>query len=105
LGHSRLRVFFKVTLPLAVPGILAGAMLAFARALGEFGATIVLAGNIEGRTRTIPLALFTLLESPDGEKNCGMLLMGSLALALGTLFFYDLVTRYQRRRLEIDHGA
>jgi molybdate transport system permease protein len=105
LGHSRARVFLKVTLPLAVPGILAGAMLAFARALGEFGATIVLAGNIEGQTRTIPLALFTLLESPDGEKYCGMLLAGSLALALGTLFFYDLVTRYQRRRLEIDHGA
>src|SRR5690606_37621259 len=64
LGASPLRVVATVTLPLAAPGILAGGVLAFARSLGEFGATIILAGNIAGETRTLPLALFSEMQVP-----------------------------------------
>ena len=67
LGASRLRAFFTVALPLARRGLIAGFMLAFARSLGEFGATIMVAGNIEGKTRTIPLAIYALADSPGGS--------------------------------------
>ncbi|MFZ5652074.1 MAG: molybdate ABC transporter permease subunit [Bacillota bacterium] len=65
LGASELRIFFTVTLPLARPGILAGLVLSFARALGEFGATLMVAGNIPGQTQTIPLAIYFAVESGD----------------------------------------
>ena len=61
LGASELKVFWSVTIPLAWPGVIAGTVLAFARSLGEFGATLMLAGNIPGRTETIPVAIYTLL--------------------------------------------
>lgn len=96
-------VFRRVTLPLAWPGVLAGAVLAFARALGEFGATIVLAGNLEGETRTIPLALYSLLESPNGDSQARPLLLGSLLLAFGALATHEVLLRRQRRGLEL-HG-
>ncbi|MDF1838529.1 MAG: molybdate ABC transporter permease subunit, partial [Planctomycetota bacterium] len=67
LGHSRWSTFRRITLPLSMPGILAGSVLTFARALGEFGATIILAGNIEGETRQIPMAVYTLLNQPGQE--------------------------------------
>jgi molybdate transport system permease protein len=105
LGHRKKWIFLKVTLPLAIPGILAGALLMFARALGEFGATVVLAGNIEGETRTIPLALYTLMESTHAENSTGVLLVGSLVMAFGSLFFYDRMIRHQRRTLELDHES
>jgi molybdate transport system permease protein len=101
LGKKPRSVFFLITLPLALPGILAGALLTFARAIGEFGATIVIAGNMEGKTRTVALAIYTLLESPDGESVMSHLLFSSLALAFGALLFYELLSRWQRRRLEI----
>ena len=85
LGRGPLDTFFRVTLPLALPGLLAGAVLSFARALGEFGATIVLAGNVEGETRTIPVAVYTLLNLRDGEAAVLRLVGVSVALALAAL--------------------
>jgi molybdate transport system permease protein len=76
LGRSRLAVFFTVTLPLASPGVLAGVALAFARAMGEFGATLMVAGSIPGRTRTMPLAVYDAVQSGD------MALANTLALVL-----------------------
>jgi molybdate transport system permease protein len=100
LGTPPRRSFLKVTLPLALPGIAAGAILAFARALGEFGATVVLAGNVEGRTRTIALAVYTLLESPEGRQAIWLLVGASLALSAGALLGYEFLTRRQRGRME-----
>jgi molybdate transport system permease protein len=104
LGLPPSRVFLRVTLPLAAPGILAGAVLAFARALGEFGATIVLAGNIEGETRTIPMAVYALLESPTGEGAAWKLVGVSLGLSLVAMCGYELLVRRHRRLLELDRG-
>ena len=100
LGDTPWRAFRRVTLPLALPGIAAGAVLAFARALGEFGATAVVSGNIEGKTRTIALAVYTLLDVPDGEPQTRTLLVASLALSLGALAGFEVLNRWQRRRLE-----
>jgi molybdate transport system permease protein len=85
LGRGPLDTFARVTLPLALPGVLAGSVLAFARALGEFGATIVLAGNVAGETRTIPVAVYTLLNVRDGEAGILRLTAVSVALALAAL--------------------
>lgn len=81
LGAGALDRFFSVTLPLLAPGILAGALTAFAAGLGEFGAVITFASNIPGQTRTLPLALYTALESPGGEAAAARL--AALAFALG----------------------
>lgn len=104
LGLSPWRTFLRVTLPLATPGLLAGAVLAFARALGEFGATIVLAGNIEGETQTIPMAVYALLESPTGEAAAWRLVGVSLLLCVGAMVGYELLVRRHRRLLELDRG-
>lgn len=101
LGRPPLAAFRAVTLPLALPGLAAGAVLAFARALGEFGATIVLAGNFEGRTRGIALAVYTLLESPSGEAQTRRLLWASLALSAAALAGYEWLWRRMRARLEV----
>jgi molybdate transport system permease protein len=85
LGRGPLATFARVTLPLSLPGVLSGTALAFARALGEFGATIVLAGNVAGETRTIPVAVYTLLNLRDGEAAAMRLCAVSVALALGAL--------------------
>jgi molybdate transport system permease protein len=104
LGDSPARAFRRVALPLALPGLAAGAVLAFARGLGEFGATIVLAGNVEGRTRTIALALYALLDGPDDDPRIGRLVGASLLLSTAALAAYELLVRWQRRRLELDRG-
>ncbi len=83
LGSGRIRVFATVTLPLAAPGLLAAAMLGFARSLGEFGATITFVSNIPGETRTLPLALYTLAQTPGGEG--GALRMAVISMVLATL--------------------
>ncbi|MDZ4803627.1 MAG: molybdate ABC transporter permease subunit [Candidatus Eisenbacteria bacterium] len=101
LGHSPFRTFRRVTLPLALPGLAAGAVLVFARALGEFGATAVVAGNIEGKTRTISLAVYSLLEMPGGDAMVGRLVMASVVLSLAGLLAYEFLLRWQRRRLEL----
>lgn len=104
LGVPPRRTFLRISLPLALPGIAAGAVLAFARALGEFGATVVLAGNLEGETRTIALAVYTLLESPTGRDTTWVLVGASVALALAALLGYEALSRRQRRRMEVDRG-
>jgi len=99
LGRGPLDVFFRVTLPLALPGVLAGGVLAFARALGEFGATIVLAGNVAGETRTIPVAVYTLLNVRGGEAAVARLVAISVGLSLAALLFsFWLSARSQGRR-------
>jgi molybdate transport system permease protein len=104
LGVPPRRTFLRISLPLALPGIVAGSVLAFARALGEFGATVVLAGNVEGSTRTIALAVYTLLESPQGREATWILVGASVAISLAALLGYEALSRRQRRRLEERHG-
>jgi molybdate transport system permease protein len=98
LGRGRLSTFLRVTLPLSLPGVLAGAVLGFARSLGEFGATIVLAGNVEDETRTIPVAVYTLLNQPGKEEGVIRLVVLSAAVALAALFASFGLARRQRRR-------
>ena len=100
LGAPPLAVFFTVTLPLAAPGVLGGVVLAFARSLGEFGATITFVSNIPGETRTLPLALYTLLDAPGGEAAASRLCLVSLAVAAVALLASELLSRRLRRRLE-----
>jgi molybdate transport system permease protein len=102
LGVPPRATWRRITLPLALPGVAAGAVLAFARALGEFGATAIIAGNIEGRTRTIALAVYALLDSPDGEAETTTLLLASVSLSAAALLGYELLNRWQRRRLDLD---
>lgn len=96
LGASRLDAFLTVTLPLARGGILAGAVLAFARSVGEFGATIVLAGNIEGETRTLPVAVFQQIQS-RGTEGVGRLAALCVVLAAGALIASEILARRARR--------
>lgn len=97
LGRGPVDTFFRVTLPLALPGVSAGAVLAFARALGEFGATIVLAGNVAGETRTVPVAVYTLLNVRGGESAVLRLVVVSVALSLVTLLASFWLLARQRR--------
>ena len=92
-GGGRWAVFRYVTGPLAARGIAAGVVLAFARALGEFGATIVLAGNIPGQTRTIPLAIFTRINQVGGESDAIRLVLISVGLSVLSLAVHALLTR------------
>lgn len=93
MGATRWQVLRHVTLPLAGPGIAAGCMLAMARALGEFGATIIIAGNIADRTRTLPLAIYTALNVPGGQATAATLVIVAIALACATLGLSRLLTR------------
>lgn len=93
LGRGELRVFATITLPLMAPGVLAGATLAFARAVGEFGATITFAANIPGVTQTLPLALYTVLQTPGGEAAARRLCVLSLALAGAALALSEWLAR------------
>ncbi|MCG8695419.1 MAG: molybdate ABC transporter permease subunit [Minwuiales bacterium] len=99
LGVGRGRVFTTVTLPLALPGILSGVVLAFARCLGEFGATITFVSNIPGETRTLPVAIYSVLQAPDGEAAAARLTVISVVLALAALAVSELLSRRVRRRL------
>ena len=101
LGASPIDVFFTITLPLSAPGIIAGIVLAFARALGEFGATITFVSNIPGETRTLPLALFTVTQTPGGEGSAARLVVISLVLALVALIASEAIARRVRRRIEV----
>jgi molybdate transport system permease protein len=97
LGSTPLQAFRRVTLPLARSGIAAGMILAFARALGEFGATVVLAGNLEGETRTIALAVYTLLEAPEGQQQVWILVAASVGISFLALAGFEALSRRQRR--------
>lgn len=85
LGSCRLHTFATVTLPLAWPGILAGCVIAFARSMGEFGATITFAGNLAGRTRTLPLAAFSYMQTPGGEAVAMKLVAVSVAISIASV--------------------
>lgn len=100
LGAGRARVFLTITLPLMAPGVLAGTVLAFARALGEFGATITFVSNIPGETRTLPIALYTLTQTPDGEAAAARLAVISVVLALAAIVASEWIARRMARRLE-----
>lgn len=103
LGKHPATAFATVTLPMALPGIVAGAVLAFARGLGEFGATAVLAGDVPGETRTIALALFAAYEQPGQEAAAQQLMWLSIGLCAVALVGYEALSRAQKRRLEL-HG-
>ncbi len=92
-------MFFTVTLPLALPGVLAGIILAFARSLSEFGATITFVSNIPGETRTLPLALYGLTQVPSGEAPAFRLCVISVVIAFATLLASDALARRIDRRL------
>jgi molybdate transport system permease protein len=100
LGAGSVRVFFSITLPLIVPGILTGMILAFARSLSEFGATITFVSNIPGETRTLPLALYTLTQIPDGEAGAFRLCVISVILALVALLLSEVLSRRLSARLK-----
>lgn len=93
LGAGRARVFFTITLPLAASGVITGALLAFARALGEFGATITFVSNIPGETRTLPLAIYTFTQVPGGDAQALRLSIFSVILSLGALAFSEWLVR------------
>lgn len=101
LGSGRTRVFWTVTLPLAAPGLLAGAMLGFARSLGEFGATITFVSNIPGETRTLPLALYTLAQSPGGETGALRMAIISTVLAAVSLIAAEEIARRAARFAQV----
>jgi molybdate transport system permease protein len=101
LGASPIRVFFTVTLPLSIPGIITGIVLAFARSLGEFGATITFVSNIQGQTQTLPLALFTLTQVPNGETGALRLCILAVIIAVCALVASEFMARRYAGRLKV----
>jgi molybdate transport system permease protein len=99
LGATPRDAFWTITLPLARPGILSGCVLAFARSMGEFGATIMIAGNIPGQTRTVPLLIYSLLDAPGGMQASFRLMIASIVIAAAALLAGEMLERYGRRRL------
>ncbi|WP_425097654.1 molybdate ABC transporter permease subunit [Tropicibacter sp. S64] len=99
LGASRLWVFVTITLPLTLPGIIAGAILAFAKAMGEFGATITFVSNIPGQTQTLPSAVYAFLQVPGGEASALRLVAISVAIAMGALLASEWLSRRAARRV------
>ena len=98
LGAAPWRVFFSINLPLAIPGIVIGSILCFSRSLGEFGATITFVGNIPDETRTIPIAIYSFLQQPNGEDLAMRLVALSLVLAFSALIAnYFILQKYQRK--------
>ncbi len=103
LGAGRAGIFLTVTLPLALPGIVTGVLLSFARSLGEFGATITFVSNIPGETQTLPLAIYALTQVPGGDAAALRLCVISIILSLAALLFSEaLVRRATRRGLGYD---
>jgi molybdate transport system permease protein len=102
LGASSFWVFVSVTLPLALPGIIAGAMLGFAKALGEFGATITFVSNIPGETQTISAAIYTLTQVPDGDRAAMQLVLVSIVISAAALVASEFFARRASARI---HGG
>ena len=98
LGASSVKVFIFVTLPLSLPGILAGAVVGFAKALGEFGATITFVSNIPGETQTIASAIYALLQVPGQEAAVGRMIGFSILLSFGALLLSEVLARRMVRR-------
>jgi molybdate transport system permease protein len=104
LGAGRIGVFMTVTLPLALPGILTGALLSFARSLGEFGATITFVSNIPGETQTLPLAIYSLTQVPGGDAAVMRLCVISIVLSLAALLLSEWMVRRATLRV-MGHDA
>jgi molybdate transport system permease protein len=98
LGANRVWVWLTITLPLILPGIVAGMILSFARALGEFGATITFVSNIPGETQTLPTAIYTFLQVPNGEAGALRLTMVSIAISVAALFASEAIAQRASRR-------
>jgi molybdate transport system permease protein len=100
LGAGRFLVFLTITLPLALPGVIAGAVMCFARALGEFGATITFVSNIPGETQTISAAIYTLMQIPGGDAAAGRLVLVAIVLALAALIASEWFARRAGMRFQ-----
>lgn len=101
LGASGLWTFALVTLPLALPGVLAGAVLGFAKALGEFGATITFVSNIPGETQTIASAIYTYTQVPGGDTGAMRLMGVSIVIALGAVVLAEVLNQRMQRRIAV----
>jgi molybdate transport system permease protein len=99
LGANRAWTFLLVTLPLILPGIVAGSILAFAKAMGEFGATITFVSNIPGETQTLPTAIYAFLQVPGGEASAMRLVIISIVVSMGALLASELLARRVERRI------
>lgn len=99
LGAHPIRVFFTITLPMALPGILVGAILGFAKALGEFGATITFVGNIPNQTQTIPSAIYGFLQMPGKEQGAVTLVIVSVVISVVALLLSEGLARVTRKRV------
>jgi molybdate transport system permease protein len=102
LGAGRAWAFLTVTLPLALPGVITGALLSFARSLGEFGATITFVSNIPGETRTLPLAIYTYTQTPNGDAQALRLSVLSVVLSCAALITSELLVRRARAQVTGD---
>jgi len=100
LGAGRLAQFMLVTLPLAFPGIIAGAVLGFAKAMGEFGATITFVSNIPGETRTLPSAIYTFLQVPGGESAAVRLTIIAILISVAALVASEVLAARAKRRID-----
>ena len=99
LGVRRIVIFFVITLPLALPGIIGAALLGFAKAMGEFGATITFVSNIPGETRTLALDLYTLIQTPDGDNAAIGLLIIATTIAFGAVIASEIFTRKMAKKI------
>ncbi|MGW8207062.1 MAG: molybdate ABC transporter permease subunit [Hyphomicrobiaceae bacterium] len=99
LGANRISTFVFVTLPLILPGVIAGAIIAFAKAMGEFGATITFVSNIPGETQTLPSAIYAFLQVPGGDASAMRLVAISLIVAVGALLVSEIVSTRVARRI------
>lgn len=102
LGANPLWVFITVTLPLIVPGIIAGAILCFAKAMGEFGATITFVSNIPGETQTLPSAIYTFTQVPGGDEGALRLTLISILISMGALVVSEVLARRVGRRMDVE---
>jgi molybdate transport system permease protein len=102
LGANPVYVFLTVTLPLALPGIVAGAILCFARAMGEFGATITFVSNIPGETQTLPTLIYSLTQTPGGDAGALRLTLVSIAISLGAILAAEAFVQRVSRRLKTE---
>lgn len=102
LGASPLWVFLVVTLPLCLPGIIAGMILCFAKAMGEFGATITFVSNIPGETQTLPSAIYTFTQVPGGDAGAMRLTLISIVISVAALFLSELMARMVGRRIAVE---
>lgn len=100
LGAGPLWVFCSITLPLALPGVITGMLLSFARSLGEFGATITFVSNIPGETRTLPLAIYSYTQTPNGDAQALRLSSIAVVISLGALLFSEVMARRATRRMK-----